>query len=165
MRSVRAGYLLIAFMLLSGCGKRAATPPAERTPPAAPGPSLEFGESMVRFADSKGRWEFEAQSAHIQAATAEGPFVLTPANATYQEIGKEPVHMRAARADVDRRANEVVLQGAVEISSNGWLLEAERVSYHLETGKVVSPARTKLTFGRKQPEKPVRSGHGKGARG
>lgn len=108
---------------------------------------MELGGSVIRIADPGGRWKFEAHSAQVNAKTVDGPFVLSPAEGRYQERGKEPVLMRAARADIDKQAQQVVLQGQVRIASDSWLLEADRVDYDLNTGKVVSPGRTKLSFG------------------
>jgi lipopolysaccharide assembly outer membrane protein LptD (OstA) len=125
---------------------------------------LELGGSVIRIADPEGRWKFEARSAQVKAATLDGPYLLTPADGRYQETGKEPVLMRAARADVDRQGQRVSLRGSVRIASDAWLLEAERVDYDLKNGKVVSPGLTKLTFGQEAAEAFARQGQERGAR-
>jgi len=64
---------------------------------------------------------------------------------------------------VNKQTQRVHLEGSVQISSGGWLLEAERVDYDLNTGKVVAPGRTKLTLGSKiVPKSPDVAGSGRG---
>jgi lipopolysaccharide assembly outer membrane protein LptD (OstA) len=123
---------------------------------------VKFGGSVIRMDDPKGRWTFEARSAAVKAQSSEGPFLLSPADCTYTEKGKEPVRMRADSADLQKQAGRVTLRGSVVVSSGGWRLESDSVTYDLHTGKVVSPGRTKVTY---SPEaaQPSRSSGGGGA--
>ena len=160
MPVARRWPVIVALFILCGCGQRRPPAPAEKLP-APTAPSLEFGGSVVRVEDPKGRWTFEARSAQVKAQSAEGPYTLSPADGTYQEAGQEPIHMRARSAEVQRQAGRVDLQGSVAITSDAWTLEADRVTYDLNSGKVVSPGRTKLTFQRRVA--PSRSSGGRGA--
>jgi len=162
MRGAARCWMALAVLLaVGGCGRRQPQPPSKE-PPAPAAPSLEFGGSVIRIADPKGRWTFEARSATVKAQSAGGPYSLSPAEGTYQEKGKEPVHMRAQFAEVQKQAGQVVLEGSVAISSAGWTLEAEQVTYDLNTGKVVAPGRTKLTFEPRAAQQSRASG-GRGA--
>ena len=162
MRALRIAYLLPALLLAAGCGRKPAPrPAAKEKPPSLSEVTLDLGGSVIRLADPGGRWKFEARSQQVQASGVEGPYALAPAECRYQEVGKEPVLIRAARADIEKEAQRVRLQGAVQISSDGWTLEAERVEYDLKTGKVVAPGPTKVSFGRAESASSLREG-GKG---
>jgi len=145
---------LIILLAACGCG-HGRRPDLEKEPTAPPRtPSVEFGGSVIRMADTKGRWTFEARSAAVKAQSSEGPFALSPADCTYVEKGKQPVRMRAESADVQKQAGRVTLRGSVVVTSDGWRLDADSVTYDLNTGKVVSPGRTKVTY---SPETAQRS--------
>ncbi len=144
---------LIVLLAACGCGHgRRPDPENPAVPPQAP--SVRFGGSVIRMADPKGRWTFEARSAAVKLQSSEGPFTLSPADCTYGEKGKAPVRMRAEVADVQKRAGRVTLRGSVVVSSDGWRLDADSVTYNLNTGKVVSPGRSKVTY---SPEAAQRS--------
>lgn len=163
MRATRTYCLVLIAFAAVGCARRPPPAPPPPTPAAPAAPSLELGGSVIRIADPKGRWRFVARSAKVKATGVDGPYDLTPADARYEEPGKEPVLMRAARADVNKQTQRVHLEGSVQISSGGWLLEAERVDYDLNTGKVVAPGRTKLTLGGEDRRKsPDVAGSGRG---
>jgi len=158
MRALSRVWWVVALLALFGCGGRRVETPLVKPPEKPPSPSLEFGGSVIRIADPKGNWTFEARSAKVNAKTTEGPFSLSPADGVYREKGRAPVNMSAAAGDIDKQAGRVALKGHVRITSDDWLLEADRVDYDLDSGKVVSPGRTKLTF---QPSaKQLRRGGG-----
>lgn len=137
---------LIALIVACGCGHGRRSDP-ERKPAVTPrAPSVTFGGSVIRMKDPKGRWTFEARSAAVKGQPSEGSFTLSPADCTYGEKGKEPVRMRAASADVQKQAGRVTLRGSVAVTSDGWRLDADSVTYNLNTGKVVSPGRSKVTY-------------------
>jgi hypothetical protein len=145
LRSLRWPALIV-LLAVCGCG-RGRGPDTEEKPAVAPRtPSVRFGGSVIRIEDPKGRWTFEARSASVIAQSSEGPFSLSPADAIYQEKGQQPVHMSAKSADVQKQAGRVILQGSVVITFDNWRLDADRVSYDLNTGKVVSPGHTKVTY-------------------
>lgn len=146
MRTLQLALTVALLLALVGCGGKPAQDTLAKPPDKVPEPSLEFGGSVIRIADPKGRWTFEARSQQVKAKTAEGPYHLAPVAGTYLEKGRAPVEMSAVSGDIDKRAGRVALRGRVQISSAGWRLEADRVDYDLGTGKVVSPGRTKLTF-------------------
>jgi hypothetical protein len=149
---MRAGpatkLLLVSALLAAGCGSRQPPPQEPKQQPLSAAPSLQFSGSVIRVADPADRWKFEARSAQVKAAGVNGPYALAPADCRYQEAGQPPLVMHSTRADVDKVAQRVVLEGSVRIESNGWVLEADRVNCDLKTGKVVSPGPTKLTLGR-----------------
>jgi hypothetical protein len=150
------------MLAIAGCSARRPAKPTEKPPTQPPVPSLEFGGSVIRIADPKGNWTFEARSAKIKAKTAEGPFFLVPADGIYQQTGQKPVYMKAVTASIDKAAGRVVLQENVRITSAAWILEADRVDYDLNTGKVVSPGRTKLTFQSSEDDRRLRQTRGRG---
>jgi len=148
MRPWLISLCLVMVTSTIGCGPPASRPPEQAASKAASSPSLEMGGSEIRIADPRGEWEFEARSARVKAASAEGPYQLAPAEGEYRAQGRAAVQMRAARAQVNKQTGMIELRGAVRISSEGWTLDSERVSYDLKRGKVVASGRTKLTFGR-----------------
>jgi len=144
--------LCLVVLLLTGCGPRRPPPREEpKQQPLSKAPSLALSESVIRVADPQRRWKFEARSAQVKAAGVNGPYTLSPAECRYQQAGKPPVLMRAKRAEVEKLAKRVTLIGSVRVESNGWLLEADRVEYDLNTAKVVAPGQTKLSFQPAQP--------------
>ena len=139
-------WLSLCLLTCLGCGRRPSPPvtPPEET---APGPtSHELGESTITVVDPEGRWTFQVQAQRVEAASVDGPYDLEPADCRYDEPGRPPVLMRAARARLDKKAENVILEGDVSISSGAWVLEADRVEYDLNAGKVVAPGRTKWAF-------------------
>ena len=150
LREVVACFCL-GLLALSGC-----SPPA----PVSGGKAEEAGSasssahemrgSTITVVDPEGRWRFEAKAETVEAAGVEGPYTLRPAKCRYEAAGAPPVLMTAARAEVDKQARRLVLEGEVRISAGAWSLEAERVEYDLQAGEVVAPGRTKWTFNRDQ---------------
>jgi len=132
-------FLFLGLLALSGCGRRP-PPPVAKTPEATSpsGASHQVSGSTIRLADPQGRWTFEARAERVQAASLDGPYTLEPAECRYEQPGRPPVRMRAARAQVDRSAGRVVLEGDVRLDSATWTLEARRVEYSLDEGKVVA---------------------------
>lgn len=148
---IAAACLSLSLLALPGCSRRAAPPPPKVAPsetptPSATEPAHEIAESTIRVADPQGRWTFEVQSERAEAAGIHGPYILSPAKGRYDEKGKQPVFMSADRTRVDEGARRVLFEGNVRIASAGWALEADRVDYNLNTGKVVASGRTKWTF-------------------
>jgi len=143
----KAIWLSLCLLGFVGCGPRLTGPPAANEETTSPPPtSHEIGESTIRVVDPKGRWTFEAQAQLIEADSVAGPYVLEPADCRYQEHGKPPIVMRAARAHLDEQAKYLILESNVWISSGAWVLEAERVEYDLSAGEVVALGQTKWTF-------------------
>ena len=140
-------WLLIALLLAAGCGaRRPAVERPKEEPVAARPQSLEMEGSVIQVAAPEGDWRFEARSERAEAAGAEGPYALERMEGRYEQKDKAPVLMRAQRAQVDRRAERVTLEGSVWVGFGSWQLEADRVEYDLKTGKVVAEGRTKWTF-------------------
>jgi len=140
--------LPLGFLALCGCsrGPSDGGPPAQ-VPPAPAPTSHEISGWRITVADPDGRWTFGATAEHARAADVEGPYELAQADCRYQQAGRAPVIMRAARAHLDKQAGKLVLEGAVRITSGAWQLEeADRVEYDLNAGEVVAPGRTKWTF-------------------
>ncbi len=134
----------VALLALVGCGRPPTPPPAR--PPSKPAFTHEIAETTFRFADPKGRWTFSLQADRVEAATVHGPYDMTPAKGRYEEVGQPAVTMSAQRAHVDETARHVVLEGDVRVASPTWGLQADRVDYDLNTGKVVATGRTKWVF-------------------
>ncbi len=157
--------LLLSAPFISGCGhKPAPTPPKpEPQPPVVQQgePAHEIEQSTIRIADPQGRWTFEVQSERAEAAGLHGPYTLSPAKGRYEEKNREPVTMSADRATVSEGSRRALFEGNVRIASAGWALEADRVDYDLNTGKVVATGHTNWTF-TESPFQPQTSEEGKG---
>ncbi len=139
--------MVAALVVCAGCGGPPPAPVAEKAPaPEEPAASLEIEEPKVRVVDPGGRWTFQAEGERMEAESVHGPYVLTPARARYEEVGRRPALMSAERALIDQESRRVVFEGDVRISSGGWTLEADRVEYDLDSGEVVATGRTKWTF-------------------
>jgi LPS export ABC transporter protein LptC len=140
--------LFLGLLALSGCARPTPTPEAKgEDAGSARATAHQMKGSTITVVDPEGRWRFEAKAETVQAAGVEGPYTLRPAECRYQAAGTPPVLITAARAEVDKQARRVVLEGEVRIRADAWRLEAERVEYDLEAGEVVAPGRTKWTFG------------------
>jgi LPS export ABC transporter protein LptC len=135
---------VVVLLTLAGCG-RPRTPPREQPPPK-PAVTHEIAETTIRFADPKGRWTFSLEADRVEAVTVHGPYDMTPAKGRYEEVGQPLVTMSAQRAHVDEAARRVVLEGNVRIASPTRGMQADRVDYDLNTGKVVATGRTKWTL-------------------
>jgi LPS export ABC transporter protein LptC len=139
--------LVIALLAAAGCGRQpAAVQPEEEQVPAAP-TSLLVSRSTIRVAAPDGRWRLEARSQHIEAASINGPYTLTPADCRYEQQGKPPVLIRAERASVDTAANHLQVEGSVRLVYGAWSMETDHLDYDLDDGKVVASGPTKLTVG------------------
>ncbi|MFB3883237.1 MAG: LPS export ABC transporter periplasmic protein LptC [Armatimonadota bacterium] len=140
--------LVVALLALGGCGRprapvrERATPQPERKPAAV----HEIEQTAMRFADPKGRWTLEVKADRVEAVTVHGPYDMTPASARYSEKDKPSVTMVAKHAHIDESARRVSFDGNVVIASPTWRLEAERVVYDLNSGKVEASGRTKWTL-------------------
>ncbi len=137
---------LLAVLLAAGCGGRPPVPEREEEPASTVTQSVEVGGSVIQMASPKGAWEFEARSEHAEAASMEGPYLLTPMEGWYKKKDGSVVVMGADRAEVDKGAEKVTLEGSVWVDFGGARLEAERVEYDLRTGKVVAEGQTKWTL-------------------
>lgn len=143
---------LLAVLLAAGCGGRPPVPEREEEPASTVTQSVEVGGSVIQMASPKGTWEFEARSEHAEAASMQGPYVLTPMEGWYKKRGGSPVVMGADRAEVDKGTEKVTLEGSVWVDFGGARLEAERLEYDLTTGEVVAEGQTKWTFIRDRPD-------------
>jgi lipopolysaccharide export system protein LptA len=134
----------ILLFALSGCGRHAA-PKEEKKTSLAP-TSFRTQGSEVKISDPKGEWTFTAQTKEMDAASKDGPYLMTQANAIYHKIGQPTVKMRADRIELDQRLERVVLTGAVRLQTQAMMVEGERFQYDLKTGKVVATGRTKWSI-------------------
>jgi hypothetical protein len=155
MQGKRARYgvwLVICLLVAGGClGCRGRPTEPEPAPPEGETPtrgpeSVAITGSVIRMAGPEGEWTFEARSERGTAEGMDGPYVLAPMEGRYEREGRPPVLMGADRAEVDKAANRVTLEGSVWVQYAGSQLEADRVEYDLGTGKVVAEGRTKWTF-------------------
>lgn len=139
--------LLLSFVAVCGCGGRGAQrEPSAETPSSAAPTSHQITGSKMTMTDPNGRWTLDVRAERVKAAGVEGPYELAPAECTYQQAGRRPVFMRGTRAGLDKKAEKLVLEGNVHITSGAWQLEADRVEYDLNAGEVVAPGRTKWSF-------------------
>jgi hypothetical protein len=147
--------VLAALVVCAGCGNppppapvvEQAPAPEEQAPaPEEPVPSLEVEESKVKVVDPGGRWTFEAEAERMEAESVHGPYTLAPARARYEEVGRPPALMSAERAQIDQESRRVVFEGKVRISSGGWVVEADRTEYDLDSGEVVVTGNPKWRF-------------------
>jgi len=156
MRHFACHNIIVCFplglLVMFGCARRPPTPVTKTEKSTSPSAtSHEVSGSTIRMADPAGRWSFEARAQRVETASLDGPYALQAAECRYQQSGRPPVLMRAARAQVDRSAGKAVLEGRVRLESDAWVLEAERVEYDLNEGKVLASG------GRNEaPEKPNR---------
>lgn len=148
MKMVRVLVLAAALAVCAGCRGAPPAPVAERAPEPAEttDTSLQIEESTVKVVDPGGRWTFEAESERMEAASVHGPYTLTPARARYEEVGRPEVLMSAKKGQIDQETRRVVFEGQVRISSGGWMVEADRAEYELDSGEVVVTGNTKWTF-------------------
>lgn len=140
--------LALALLTLPGCSRPGT--PSPKPPPKEKPPNLPVATSMqnstVKIADPQGAWTFEAVSKTLEAPHADGPYHLTEVKGKLQQPGQPPVEMKAQRGTLDRQAERIELEGAVRMARAGIVLEGERLSYDLKSGKVLSDAPTKTTL-------------------
>lgn|GEM_PF-3594713 len=135
----------LSLAAILGCGGEAPAP----APPEAEAPSQvshEIVESTVTVIDPEGRWRFEVEADRVAADNVHGPYRLEPARARYEETGRAPVTISSQTAQVDQETHQVIFEGDVQITSETWLLEADRIRYDLDSGEVVGAGRTKWTL-------------------
>ena len=141
--------LALALLALAGCGRPGTPRPRapKEDPPETP-VATKMTNSTVRIADPKGKWTLEVRSKTMDAPREEGPYHLTEVEGQLQQPGQPSVKLKADRAVVDKQAERMAMQGAVRITRPGIVLEGERITYDLKTGKVLADAPTKTTIDR-----------------
>ncbi len=143
-------YLLPFCLLLfavSGCSRRPTVTSQDESEKTPSQPiSTQMQAPTVKVVDPKGKWTFEAHSKTGTLESKDGPYSMKQADAKYQEKGQPPVFMHADQIEVDRGAQRVTLIGAVKIRSQIAVVEGERITYDLKTGKVKATAPTKWTL-------------------